>query len=180
MGSQQRLLEVSRHQRIRRSRILQEAEGYLELGMPRYALKSLSRLGPTAEFGCQALYLWGDALQALGRYDEALKPLRRASKIAPDDIYVWVAMGWCYKRTGRIDLAIDSLENALILGPEEAIVRYNLACYLSLIGEKQRCLEHLSEAFALDPHYRDMVDHEPDFDPLRGDSDFQALTSLFA
>ena len=47
------------------------------------------------------------------RYFEALLPLERASRLAPEDIRVRLALGWCYKRTGRLDLAIDSLEKAL-------------------------------------------------------------------
>ena len=102
---------------VRSARIRREAEGYLELGMPQHALQALGRLGNPAGFGVEALYLWGEGLRAMRRYFEALLPLERAARLAPEDIRVRLALGWCYKRTGRLDLAIDSLEKALRSGP---------------------------------------------------------------
>ena len=161
--------------RARQAKIQCEAEGYLELGMPEHALQTLGRLGDPARFDVGALYLWGEGLRALERFYEALMPLERAAKAAPDDIRVRISLGWCYKRTGRLDLAIDALEQALLVEPEEPLLRYNLACYLSLAGRKQRALRYLSQAFAIDPAYRQLAEAEADFDPLRGDPDFQAI-----
>ena len=92
------------------------------------------------------------------------------SKIAPSDIPIRVALGWCYKRTGRLDLAIDILEDALIIEPGAALLRYNLACYLSLAGQKRRALRYLSQALTLDPTYRELAETESDFDRLAGRS----------
>ena len=69
-------------------------------------------------------------------------------------------------------------EEAVVVEPTEAITHYNLACYLSLAGEKARSLAHLAEALVLDPTYRALVDDEPDFDPIRSDAQFQAITSI--
>lgn len=166
---------MSTRLRIRRTKIQREAEGYLELGMPTNALQTLGRLGDPAAFTSEALYLWGESLRALERYFEALMPLERAAKTAPDDIRIRIALGWCYKRTGRLDLAIDALEQALLVDPEEALLRYNLACYLSLVGRKRLALRYLSQALAADPAYLALVEGEADFDPLRNDPEFQAL-----
>lgn len=163
---------------IRRARIQREAEGYLELGMPEHALQMLGRLGDPSAFDGHALYLWGESLRTLQRYFEALMPLERAAKAAPDDIRVRIALGWCYKRTGRLDLAIDALEQALLVEPEAALLRYNLACYLSLAGQKRRALRYLSQALAIDPVYRELVETESDFDSLRADPEFQSLCGV--
>ena len=160
---------------IRRARIQREAEGYLELGMPQHALQTLGRLGDPAAFDGHALYLWGEGLRAMERYFEALMPLQRAVKATPNDVRVRIALGWCYKRTGRIDLAIDALEEAIVIDPEQALLRYNLACYLSLAGQKRRALCHLSQALKMDPVYRDLAEVESDFASLRADPDFQAI-----
>ena len=71
-----------------------------------------------------------------------------------------------------------SLAEAVVVEPKEATAHYNLACYLSLTGEKARTLAHLAEALLLDPTYRKLVDDEPDFDPIRADAQFQAITSI--
>ncbi|MCE5266763.1 MAG: tetratricopeptide repeat protein [Planctomycetaceae bacterium] len=160
---------------IRSAKIRREAEGFLELGMPQHALQTLGRLGDPAGFGVETLYLWGEGLRTMRRYFEALMPLERAARLAPDDIRIRLALAWCYKRTGRLDLAIGSLEKALLVRPDEALLYYNLACYLSLAGHKRRSLRCLAKAMRLDPVYQDMVDEEADFDPLRADPDFQAI-----
>ena len=59
--------------------------------------------------------------------------------------------------------------------PNESLLRYNLACYLSLAGQKRTALAYLSQVFAADPVYRELIATESDFDPIRCDPEFQAL-----
>jgi Flp pilus assembly protein TadD len=165
--------------RIRRQQILRAAEGYLELEMPGHALDALSRLArDELTSNAVALYLQGEALRALGRYGEAIEPLKQAAAGSPNDVHLWLALGWCYKRVGRVDMAIESLEEALEAEPNEAIVHYNLACYWSLAGNKRNAIRYLSQAFDLDPNYRDRVAEESDFDSIRNDPQFRSLTSV--
>ena len=70
--------------RIRLKQLLREAEGYLELGMAEHALDLLDRLGDAAQANPYSWYLRGEALRELERYDQAIRPLRRAAKTAPD------------------------------------------------------------------------------------------------
>jgi tetratricopeptide (TPR) repeat protein len=180
--------------RIRRQQVLREVEGYIELIMAggeqfrlsapcrdRLARRALDLLGETRFFGrslAAALYLEGQALRLMEQYRQALQPLERSAKSNPSNIHVWLALGWCHKRTGRLDLAIQSLEEALGLAGGEAIIHYNLACYWSLAGNRKLSLTYLSQALDIDPNYRDLIAEERDFDPLRSDPEFQALTSV--
>lgn len=165
--------------RIRRQQILRAAEGYLELEMPSHALEALNRLSPDdLSSNGVALHLQGEALRALGRFGDAIIPLKQAAEGSPDDFHLWLALGWCYKRIGRVDMAIESLEEALEANPNEAIVHYNLACYWSLAGNKRNAMVFLTQAFELDPNYRDRVAEESDFDPIRNDPQFRSLTSV--
>ncbi len=163
---------------IRRKRILREAEGYLELGLPRPALRALGRLGNPTDLGFEAAYLWGEALRETERYHEALLPLKRAAGMEPENIHVWFALGWCYKRTGQIEMAIDALERALAVHPGEPLAHYNLACYWSLVGNRPQALQYLGHALKLAPQYRGLIDDEPDFDPIRSDPEFQLLCQI--
>jgi Flp pilus assembly protein TadD len=163
--------------RIRRQQVLRAAEGYLELEMPGHALRALERL-THEEYSTEAFHLEGEALRALGRYSEAIAPLKRACGGSPGDIHIWLSLGWCYKRIGRIDMAIESLEEALEADPNEAIVHYNLACYWALAGNKRNALLFLRQSFELDPNYRDKVSNETDFDAIRSDPAFRSLTSV--
>jgi tetratricopeptide (TPR) repeat protein len=159
-------------------RILREAEGYLEIGMPQYALDVLARMNDPGTFKGQQSYLTGEALRALERYDEAIRPLEQAADILPSNIAVWLALGWCRKRTGRLDLAIQALERAEEVEPKQALIQYNLACYWSLAHKKQRALAYLRRAISLDPNFRDLIGDETDFDPIRSDPEFRALASI--
>ena len=89
-----------------------------------------------------------------------------------------MALGWCYKRIGRIDLAIEALEQARSQDPQQAIIHYNLACYWSLAGNAATALQYLAQSFSMDPQFRQLAEHEPDFDPIRSDPGFQSLTSI--
>ena len=82
------------------------------------------------------------------------------------------------ERCRRLDLAIQSLEEALEADASQAIIHYNLACYWSLAGNVKLAVAYLSQAFDLEPEYRELVLREPDFDPIRNHPHFQALTSV--
>lgn len=161
-----------------RKRWLTEAEGYLELDMPTRAVSSLDRLGDRAGWESHAHYLHGEALRNLDRFEEAILSFEKAQRDLPELLELYVSLAWCHKRTGRLDLAIETLEEALEVDATEPLLYYNLACYWSLAGHKARVLRFLGKAFYLDGSYRDMVDEESDFDPMRGDPDFIELTSV--
>ena len=107
--------------RIRLKQVQQQAEGYLELGMSQHALDALVELGNAADSSSHALYLRGEALRQMGRYGEALVLLERAAKLAPEELHISLAAGWCYKRTARIDLAIEVLQHALTVAPGDSM-----------------------------------------------------------
>jgi tetratricopeptide (TPR) repeat protein len=187
-------LLVSSINRINRQQLVREAEGYLDLALvygdqwtlpadmrdclARRALAVIDHLGYSASQSPQVQLIKGQALRMLERFKDALIPLAAAADGDPQNVDIWLALGWCYKRTARLDLAIESLEEALDLEPGNAIVNYNLACYWCLARNKRQSLAYLSQAISLDASFRNLVETEHDFDSLRADSDFQALTGI--
>jgi tetratricopeptide (TPR) repeat protein len=185
---------VTRYEQSRRQQALSEAEGYLDLvsglgdseaeaavrdRLAQRALDVLAELSRESSWRRgQVLYLRGQALRVMRRYREAIEPLVESTKVDSDNLHVWLALGWCYKRMSRLDLAIQALEEALSVEPDEAIVHYNLACYWSLANNPLLAVAYLSRAFDLDSNYRDLVGTERDFDPIRNHPDFLALTSV--
>lgn len=169
---------MGEYQRIRKQRAIQQAEGYLELNMPRQALDVLERLRAHGPFTWRESFLQGEALRNLELFNEAVAVLVQAAQDFPEHIATWLALGWCYKRTGRLEKAIYALRKALEIEPEEALVHYNLACYYSLLLKKDDAINSLARALDLDADYRKMVRNEPDFDPIRSDPDFQSLLKV--
>jgi tetratricopeptide (TPR) repeat protein len=162
------------HDRIVRQ--LRSAEGYLELDMPHQALEILQNRADWATMQFEASFLTGEALRALERYREALKPLEVAAALRPGELAVAFALGWCYKRTHRLAQAIDALERAAKDNADDPLLHYNLACYWSLAGNGPKALDELSVALDLAPEMRTMIPAEPDFDSLRGNPEFERLT----
>jgi tetratricopeptide (TPR) repeat protein len=185
---------VSSHERVLRQQVLREAEGYLELMMAapqelalsaemrhrlaRRVLKTLERTDFSGPRKAQQLYFQGQALRAMDLFGQAVRPLEQSAEIDPENIHVWLALGWCYKRVGRLDLAIQALEEALEVDSEAPILYYNLACYWSLAANVKKAVHNLRIAFELDPNYRDLVDAEHDFDPIRNHPGFQAIREV--
>jgi tetratricopeptide (TPR) repeat protein len=187
-------MALSMANRLFRDKTIREAEGYLELLMAcadRWELEPavrdplgtrvlgvLMRLDTEDRRSPHVLYLQGLAYRAMERYDEAILPLREAAERRPENIHVWLTLGWCFKRTGRLQAAIESLQEALAIDPRQAILHYNVACYWSLAGHTELALEHLAIAFDLGPEYRELAADEPDFDPIRGLPSFRELTNV--
>lgn len=183
-------------QRLRHKFLLREAEGYLELlslddqklrldletrrpllERALAILKPLDRVGRIGKSDAAAPYLQGEICRQLERYDEAIGHLRRALERDPDDVRIYLALGWCCKRTNRLDLAIEALESAMTVAHEEPTVHYNLACYWSLARNVKLAARFLASALALDERFRELVANETDFDPVRESPEFVAALS---
>ncbi len=164
---------------VRGRQIATRAEGFLELGMPERAMDEIRRANrERVFFDPHLLYLEGEVYRQMKRYREALFPLGQALLLEPRNTRVWLLIGYCQKRIGRCDLAIESLENALYMDPNSPLILYNLACYLALANRVDQCLETLSRAILIDAKLRHAAQTETDFDGLRENPDFVALTAL--
>jgi tetratricopeptide (TPR) repeat protein len=173
--------------------VLSEVEGYLDLVMAlaghfeldapardriaQRILISLEKVPSGGEYDVERLYYRGEALRVMERYEEAVESLQQAAEIHPDQVHIWLAIGWCEKRLGQIDLATAALQQAAIIDPENALVHYNLACYFSLAGDADTALHELGKAARIEAHYLTLVLDEVDFDPIRDDPRLALLLS---
>jgi tetratricopeptide (TPR) repeat protein len=162
----------------RRLRLLAEAEGYTALGMYAQAHNSLDKIQDPEGAVFEVNLRRGDVLRHQERHDEALVAFHRAFDENPDDVDLLMGMAWCYKRTNQLPRAITSMEQAYRIAPKEPVILYNLSCYWSLAGNKTQCLSWLGRALRMDQGYRQLIDNETDFDPLRHDPDFQMLVGM--
>lgn len=168
---------MSRKERLRLERTLEAARGYLMLDMPRHALEQLDTVYDPDQLAFEIHELRGEALQRQEDYPAALKAFRRALLENPNSVAVLMGMGWCYKRTGQLPRAINALKRAYRVDPDEPIVLYNLSCYFALAGDKEQTLSWLGRALRMESSLQNLIADETDFDQLRGDPDFQFVTT---
>ena len=90
------------NKRRRRSRLLEAARGYLELDMPRYALKQIDAIDDPEQCAFDAFRLRGEALRQQEEYVGAVKAFRRALVENPNSIDVLLGLAWCFKRTDQL------------------------------------------------------------------------------
>jgi len=79
-----------------------------------------------------------------GRYQEAMQVLRKAKKLAPDNIRIYILLGWAYIQLERYDEAMAVYQQALKIDPENQLVRANLGYISYKLGIYGEAIEKLS------------------------------------
>ena len=79
-----------------------------------------------------------------GEYKEALLVLKKAKKLAPDDIKVYILLGWAYIYLGKFDEAMAVYQKALKIEPENEIAKANLGYISYKLGIYGEAIEKLS------------------------------------
>jgi len=77
---------------------------------------------------------------------------------------------------GDYEQAAEQYEQLLADAPENAVFLYNLACAQSHLGRKREALDHLREAIEKRPELCAGAVKDPDFDGVRDDPEFSAIT----
>lgn len=94
---------------------LAAAEGYLELGLPNYALTELDVVKEAGPFEAISQLLRGEALQAEERFSEAIPAFNRAAELVPAPFNQRALLGLsrCYRAEGQEDLAAQAEKAAM-------------------------------------------------------------------
>jgi tetratricopeptide (TPR) repeat protein len=79
-------------------------------------------------------------------YELALRELRRALELAPEDARGQALLGWAEMRLGRLPEARARLEGVLARDPEHGLARTNLGFVCFREGRMAEAIEHLSRA----------------------------------
>jgi tetratricopeptide (TPR) repeat protein len=78
--------------------------------------------------------------------------------------------------TKDYDKAAETFEKLLDESPGDAGFLYNLACAESLLGRKESALMHLRQSIEADESYKKNAIEDPDFDAIRDEPEFSAIT----
>jgi tetratricopeptide (TPR) repeat protein/4-amino-4-deoxy-L-arabinose transferase-like glycosyltransferase len=101
----------------------------------------------------------GEALQADGRYDEAIVHYRQAIAFSPGWAGPYNNIGTAFRSQGRVDQAILLFQQALALQPNYSRAHYNLGVALLAAGKPNEAIEHIREAL---PSMMDLPDAHRD------------------
>jgi len=101
------------------------------------------------------LFRKGEFLLRMGNFKGALKLLKPAVELWPDDATYQAALGWSlYRATDQIDEAKQHLETALRLDPNHVQAHHYLSSLLGKLGDAQGAARLAARAKQLDPTNR--------------------------
>jgi tetratricopeptide (TPR) repeat protein len=79
---------------------------------------------------------------------------------------------YAYRDLGDADRGHRLLREAVEREPDRAVLRYHLACFDSLSGDREAALDHLRRAVELDPEIATWAANDSDLDAIRDDPRF--------
>ena len=78
-------------------------------------------------------------------------------------------------RDGRYAEAAEAARHGVAEFPESAGLRYSLACFSSLAGDRGSALTELREAIRVEPRFRETARDDEDFATLRDDPELRSI-----
>jgi uncharacterized Ntn-hydrolase superfamily protein len=106
-------------------------------------------------------------------HPEPVKELRRLLTMKLAWARLLEAARW--RRKGDLQKAAEVLQEAIRRFPDQAVLHYDLACYLALLGRKEEALKELEIALQCDPNLKALAQKDDDLRSLRGDPRFEKL-----
>lgn len=129
-------------------------------------------LNPMAYFGLA----W--VTRHLGMHDEAVSAMKRAEELSNGSFMMTTARGQAYAAAGMRREAEQVLENIAALPAQCHVIPYHVALIYHFLGDKEKTLLALEEAFEQRDLWLVWIGVEPTFDNLRSDTRFQRLLEL--
>ena len=126
----------------------------------------------------------GGTYSTLGRTADAQRAFRRQLEAAtkrlalnPDDPRALYMGGAALARLGESKRALEWAAQAIAINANDATVLYNVACIYSASGKIDEALTLLERAVNAGFGHWAWIEHDSDFDPLRGHDRYKALLS---
>lgn len=130
----------------------------------------------------QSALLASQSLRLIGRGAEArefaLEGIRRAERalaLNPRDARALSLTPGYLLDTGQRERALEWMERSLALHPDDMSTLINAGCMCARLGMKERALDLLEKVFTTHGGQRDWIEHDSDYDVLRGEPRFQRL-----
>jgi tetratricopeptide (TPR) repeat protein len=123
----------------------------------------------------------GKAYVARGNIDKAIQEGEIALRLMAnfdkkENIkFVLNLLGVAYSMKGESDIALHLFQRAIQVDPNFAFSYYNASCIHATKKEKDKALEYLKKATALDKNFKEKAREDEDFNNLRGEKEFEEI-----
>jgi adenylate cyclase len=131
--------------------------------------------------------LRAQSLTELGRVDEArranedaVQSIEKHLELDPDEPRAYSLGASILIRLGKTVRSRQWTQQAMTLAPNDPLILYNAACNLAMLGEIDRALDGLESALEAGVAVGDWIQHDPDFDSLRGHPRFREIVKRIA
>jgi serine/threonine protein kinase/tetratricopeptide (TPR) repeat protein len=119
-------------------------------------------------------FLLGWAEVETGKYDEAIQSLDRATQLDSSP-YPLAYLGYANARSGKKDRALKALQELEQKAHQVYVPRYQIAAVYTGLGDKDKAMECLQQAFSNREEIITFLNVDPTWDTLRSDSRFKNL-----
>jgi tetratricopeptide (TPR) repeat protein len=153
------------------------AQGYVELGLHAEAREELAALPVEAHGRVDVVELTLLCLMGEKRWEEAFALAASLCLKEPAEPGGFIHAAFCLHELDRTAEALDFLSR----GPAELRKKpeyfYNMGCYHAKLGQQDKALRYLKQAFEMDPGLRHHARRDPDLDGVRALLQRSAATS---
>jgi tetratricopeptide (TPR) repeat protein len=136
------------------SRLLAEAVGYLELGMPQDAWDALEEIPAEERHLPPVLQIRLEIYRHMEKYEGMATMAEHLTKQFPEDAQYWISLAYAQRRYIDLQTAEQTLKLALGIFPDDGLIHYNLACYSCVSGRIDEGKVQLETALRLDPNLK--------------------------
>jgi len=146
------------------------ARGFLALGLLAESSRELGKIARKDRSLPIVLATRIDLHTQEKRWARAIAAAEELTRKIPEMEAGWIGWAYALRELNRIEEALALLTRAETQHRHRsALVHYNLACYLSLLGDRTKATARLKRAFRLDPAFKNESLHDKDLEPLWND-----------
>jgi tetratricopeptide (TPR) repeat protein len=121
-------------------------------------------------------FFYADALECVGRFEEALVEYRQASVVSPDLLWLRAMEGSCLAKSGRHGEAVHLLGELKQLQTTEYVDSYHLALFQDALGLRDEAIAEMERAVEDNSSMLHMLRVDPKLDELRQDPRFESIS----
>jgi len=147
-------------------RQLQEAQGYIELGLLDEAADALEEIIPEKKTHPEVMATRAILYRKAQNWPLLEVVARSLVKTQPGVVAWWVDWAFATRRAMSIKEAEEILIRALNVHPRGAILHFNLGCYACQSGRIEEAKSRIAEAVRLDKAFQIAALDDPDLEPM--------------